>query len=377
ERPPGAEPMKIDRRLLLNFDWTLLGLVLVISGIGLMNIFSTGYSLSGLRQTPLYLKQLQWIAMGLAIMVIAFSVDYRLIHRYAYVIYGLAVVLLVVVALYGYATRGSQRWIALGGFMLQPSELMKLALILALARYFDRHRSLQGYGLRELATPLILVLVPFLLILRQPDLGTALILLVIFLAMVVFSGVRWRSVLWFGAGGIALIPLAWFFLHDYQRERLLTFFNPERDPLGSGYHIIQSMIAIGSGGLFGKGFLKGTQTQLKFLPEQQTDFVFSVFAEEWGLAGGLVLLILFLFLILWGLKISQRARDLSGTLIAFGITVMIFSEVFINIGMVTGLLPVVGIPLPFFSYGGSSMVVLLTGIGLMLNISMRRFILHS
>ena len=369
--------MKIDRRLLLNFDWTLLGLVLVISGIGLMNIFSTGYSLSGLRQTPLYLKQLQWIAMGLAIMVIAFSVDYRLIHRYAYVLYGLAVVLLVVVALYGYATRGSQRWIALGGFMLQPSELMKLALILALARYFDRHRSLQGYGLRELVTPLILVLVPFLLILRQPDLGTGLILLVIFLAMVVFSGVRWRSVLWFGAGGIALVPLAWFFLHDYQKERILTFFNPERDPLGAGYHIIQSMIAIGSGGLFGKGFLKGTQTQLKFLPEQQTDFVFSVFAEEWGLAGGLVLLILFLLLILWGFKIAQRARDLSGTLIAFGVTVMIFSEVFINIGMVTGILPVVGIPLPFFSYGGSSMVVLLTGVGLMLNISTRRFILHS
>jgi len=369
--------MKIDRRLLLNFDWTLLVLVLVISGIGLMNIFSTGYSLSGLRQTPLYLKQLQWIMIGLAAMVIAFSVDYRLIHRYAYVIYGVGVVLLVVVALYGYTTRGSQRWIALGGFMLQPSEMMKLALILALARYFDRHRSLQGYTTRELVMPLILVLVPFLLILRQPDLGTGLILLIIFIAMVVFSGVRWRSVFWVGAGGLALVPLAWFFLHDYQKARLLTFFNPERDPLGAGYHIIQSMIAIGSGGLFGKGFLKGTQTQLKFLPEQQTDFVFSVFAEEWGLAGGLVLLILFLLLILWGFKIAQRARDLSGTLIAFGVTVMIFSEVFINIGMVTGILPVVGIPLPFFSYGGSSMVVLLTGVGLMLNISTRRFILHS
>jgi rod shape determining protein RodA len=369
--------MKIDRRLLLNFDWTLLILVLVICAIGLLNIFSTGYSLSGLRQTPLYLKQLQWIALGLVAMIFAFSIDYRLIHRYAYVIYGVTIVLLVIVSFYGYATRGSQRWIALGGFSLQPSELMKLTLILALARYFDRHRSPQGYTLRELLMPLILVLIPFVLILRQPDLGTALILLVLFLSIVIFMGVQWRSVLWVGVAGLALVPLTWFFLRDYQKERILTFFNPERDPLGAGYHIIQSVIAIGSGGFTGKGFLKGTQTQLKFLPEQQTDFVFSVFAEEWGLLGGVVLLMLFLFLILWGLKIAQKARDLSGTLIAFGMTLMIFWEVFINIGMVTGLLPVVGIPLPFFSYGGSSMVMLLAGVGLLLNVSMRRFILHS
>jgi len=369
--------IRLDRRLIVNFDWTLFILVLVISGIGLLNIYSAGFSLTDFRQTPLYLKQIQWILIGLLGMAVAFFVDYRSIARHAMPIYILTILLLLVVAVAGHGARGSQRWIGGGGFTFQPSELVKLTIILALAQFFDRHQIGRNYRLRELFIPFLLVLIPFLLILRQPDLGTGLILLIIFLAMVVFSGVRWRSVLWFGAGGIALIPMAWFFLHDYQQERILTFFNPERDPLGSGYHIIQSMIAIGSGGLFGKGFLKGTQTQLKFLPEQQTDFVFSVFAEEWGLAGGLVLLVLFLFLILWGLKISRRARDLSGTLIAFGITVMIFSEVFINIGMVTGILPVVGIPLPFFSYGGSSMVVLLTGIGLMLNISMRRFILHS
>lgn len=369
--------IKIDRRLLLNFDWTLLILVLAISAIGLMNIFSTGYSLSGLRQVPLYLKQTQWIILGLIGMVLAFSIDYRLIHRYAYVIYGITIILLIIVSFYGYATRGSQRWIALGGFSLQPSELMKLTLILALARYFDQHRSIQGYTMKGLFVPLLMVLVPFILILRQPDLGTALILLIIFLSLVIFMGVQWRSVFWVGAGSLALIPLGWFFLRDYQKERIMTFFNPERDPLGSGYHIIQSVIAIGSGGILGKGFLKGTQTQLKFLPEQQTDFVFSVFAEEWGLLGGIVLLVLFLCLILWGLKIAQRARDLPGTLIAFGMAMLIFWEVFINIGMVLGILPVVGIPLPFLSYGGSSMVMLLAGIGLMLNVSMRRFILHS
>ena len=178
-------------------------------------------------------------------------------------------------------------------------------------------------------------------------------------------------------GGLIVTPTGWLLLKDYQKERIMTFFSPERDPLGSGYHIIQSMIAAGSGGLFGKGFLKGSQTQLKFLPEQQTDFVFSVFAEEWGFLGGMVLMVLFLLLILWGIKIIIHSKDYLGALVAFGITMLIFSEVFINIGMVLGILPVVGIPLPFLSYGGSSMVVLMMAVGLLMNISVRRFILQS
>jgi len=194
--------------------------------------------------------------------------------------------------------------------------------------------------------------------------------------MAVFAGVGRKLLIRLGLGGMIFAPLFWFFLKDYQRERILTFLNPERDPLGAGYHIIQSIIAIGSGGVWGKGILKGTQTQLRFLPEQQTDFAFSVFAEEWGFIGVSVLMFIFLVLILWGLKITRYSRDLPGALTAFGVTMFVFWGIFINIGMVIGIFPVVGIPLPFFSYGGSSMIVLMTGVGLLMNVSMRRFILQ-
>jgi rod shape determining protein RodA len=322
------------------------------------------------------MKQMQSLLIGILAMFIAFSVDYRFIARHAYVIYGFSIALLIVVFFVGTAVKGSQRWINLGGFSFQPSELMKLTLIPALARYFDEHRLTRPYRLRELAIPFLIVFLPFLIILRQPDLGTALMLLIIFASMVIFVGVRWKSVLLAASGLLILLPPAWFFLKEYQKQRILTFLNPDQDPLGTGYHILQSMIAIGSGGFFGKGFLKGSQTQLKFLPEQQTDFIFSVFAEEWGFLGGLILVLIFLALILWGVKIARHARDYTGMLIALGITMLIFWEVFINIGMVLGILPVVGIPLPFLSYGGSSLVVMMAAVGLLLNISVRRYILQ-
>lgn len=367
--------LKFDRRIFQYFDWTLLALVLGICAIGIINIYSAGFSI-GERQIPLYLKQIQWVLLGSFFMMLIFLVDYRVISEGAYVIYGISVALLVVVLFYGYTTHGSQRWISLGGFSFQPSELMKLTVILALSRYFDDHKSNESYTLKELFIPFLIVLVPFVLILRQPDLGTALILMIIFASMVFFIGMNWKSFAVVLTGSLMLIPIGWHFLKDYQKDRLITFLNPENDPLGTGYHIIQSMIAVGSGGIFGKGFLKGSQTQLKFLPEQQTDFVFSVFAEEWGFAGALVLIVLFMSLILWGMKIALHSRDLLGTLIAFGITALISWEVFINIGMVLGVLPVVGIPLPFLSYGGSAMIVLLTAIGLLMNVSVRRFILQ-
>jgi rod shape determining protein RodA len=369
--------IRLDRRLILNFDWTLFVIVLLLSGIGLLNIYSAGFSLADSRQTPFYIRQFQWILIGLAAMAVVFFVDYRVLSRHAYLIYALSIVLLILVMLTGYATRGSQRWIAIGGFTFQPSELAKLTLILALAKYFDRHRLGGDHTLKDLPVPFLLVMIPFMLILKQPDLGTALILLILFLSFVFFVGLDWRSFLAAAGTGIVLAPLGWFLLKDYQKERILTFFNPERDPLGSGYHIIQSMIAVGSGGLFGKGFLKGSQTQLKFLPEQQTDFVFSVFAEEWGFLGGLILMLMFLSLILWGIKIVIHSKDYLGALVAFGITMLIFWEVFINISMVLGILPVVGIPLPFLSYGGSSLVILMVAIGLLMNISVRRFLLQS
>jgi rod shape determining protein RodA len=368
--------IKFDRRLFFNFDWTLLCLLLTISLIGLLNIYSAGHSLDDFKQETLYIKQAQWIILGLFCMGITLCIDYRYIGRIAYTIYGLSVALLIMVSLYGYTTHGSQRWIAIGGFFFQPSELVKLSIILALAKYFDNHFSEKRYSLRELFLPFAIMMVPFLFILKQPDLGTALIILILFASITLFVGVQWKSALIAAVSTIILTPIGWFFMKDYQKERLLTFFDPEGDPLGSGYHIIQSIIAVGSGGILGKGYMKGTQTQLKFLPVQQTDFVFSVFAEEWGFLGGLVLMILFLTLILWCLKTALQARDFQGMLISFGVTMLLFWEVFINIGMVLGLLPVVGIPLPLFSYGGSSMIVLMTAIGLVMNVSMRRYILQ-
>lgn len=366
---------KFDRRIFQNFDWTLLGLVLSVCAIGIINIYSTGFSARE-GQYPFYLKQIQWIVLGLIFMMIIFLIDYRVIIQGAYIIYGISVALLVVVCLFGYAAHGSQRWLGGGGFALQPSELMKLVIIITLARYFDDHKANEPYKLKELLVPILIVIVPFLLILKQPDLGTALILIIIFASIVFFIGVNWKSLIIALSGGLILIPIGWHFLKDYQKDRLITFLNPENDPLGAGYHIIQSMIAVGSGEIFGKGFLSGSQTQLKFLPEQQTDFVFSVFAEEWGFIGGLILIIMFMAIIFWGLKIALQARDLLGTIIAFGITALISWEVFINIGMVLGILPVVGIPLPFLSYGGSAMLSLMAAIGLLMNVSARRFILQ-
>ena len=366
--------VKIDRRLFANFDWVLLGLVLLISGIGILNLYSAGYNLR-VTEEHLYTKQMSWILLGLIMMVIAFSVDYHIIIRHAYLIYVVSVLLLFLVSFYGNIVHGSQRWLVIWGFSFQPSELMKLAIIIVLVRYFDDNME-KGYYPANLVILLTIVGIPFFMIVRQPDLGTAMFLMVLFLSMAVFAGIGRKLLIRLGLGGMIFAPLCWFFLKDYQKERILTFLNPERDPLGAGYHIIQSIIAVGSGGVWGKGILKGTQTQLRFLPEQQTDFAFSVFAEEWGFVGVFVLMFIFLVLVLWGLKIARYSRDLTGALTAFGVTMFVFWGIFINIGMVIGIFPVVGIPLPFFSYGGSSMIVLMTGVGLLMNVSMRRFILQ-
>ena len=310
-------------------------------------------------------------------MAIAFFIDYRFLSRHAYIIYGISIVLLLVVFTTGYATRGSQRWIAIGGFTFQPSELVKLTIILALARYFDRHQIGRSYHLTELFIPFMIVIIPFLFILKQPDLGTALILLILFLSMVFFVGLDWRSLLIAAAGGAHPDPHRLVFPQGLPEGADSDLLQSRAGSAGIGipHHPVDDRRRFG--GIFGKGFLKGSQTQLKFLPEQQTDFVFSVFAEEWGFLGGMILLVMFFSLILWGLKIMIHSKDYPGALIAFGITMLIFWEVFINIGMVLGILPVVGIPLPFLSYGGSSMVVLMTAIGLLMNISVRRFILQS
>ncbi|HSB03987.1 MAG TPA: rod shape-determining protein RodA [Thermodesulfobacteriota bacterium] len=364
--------MMIDRRLLIHFDWTLLGIVLLIASIGILNLYSI--SSNGESLTPFYVKQLSWLLIGFVIMMAVAFIECRYYSDFAFPIHGTAFFLLVVVMVFGMITSGAQRWIRIGALSFQPSEFVKISLIIALAKFFQQPPGREGFSLKDLPIPFLLLIVPMGLILKQPDLGTAIILFLILFSVLLFVKIRWSSLLILGLGGGSILPLLWGFLKEYQKRRIYTFFNPSLDPLGSGYHIIQSKVAVGSGGILGKGFMKGTQCKLGFLPEQQTDFIFSVLAEEWGLIGSLVVISLYLVLILWGLRIAVTAKDRFGAILSFGVVAMLFWHVFINIGMVLGMMPVVGIPLPLLSYGGSFMVSTLMGVGLLLNVSMRRYL---
>jgi rod shape determining protein RodA len=363
----------IDRRLFTNFDWTLFALVVLIAAIGVLNIYSASASFK-LVGTPFYIKQIYWILAGLLLAMLVCSIDYHLLEDISYWIYGILLFLLVVVLAIGKSSMGATRWLHLGFFSIQPSEPLKIIIIAVFARYFSNHPVNQGIGWRDLFYPLLLLGGPVLLIMKQPDLGTAILVVLIVCTMMIYVGIRWSTLVSVFVAAVPILTLGWhFFLREYQKNRILNFIDPERDPLGSGYHIIQSKIAVGSGGILGKGFLHGTQSHLSFLPEQHTDFAFSVFAEEWGFIGCLVMLILYLFLILWGLHIAGRCNDRFGSLLAVGVTAMLFWHILINMGMVIGLFPVVGVPLPFFSYGGTSMVTSMIGVSILLNISMRRF----
>lgn len=364
--------LKIDRRLIIHFDWLLLVLVLVVVGCGVTTVVSATYTASR-PVSGLVLRQLTWAGLGLLAMLAALSFDYRRLEGFAYLLYGGALLLLVLVPVLGAIGGGSRRWLTLGAVSIQPSEFMKLALVVALARWLHRLAGDQPLPLRALIVPAVLVAPAAVLILKQPDLGTALVLVATAGSLILLAGFRMRYVLLVTAVLVPVLPYLWTHLKPYQQQRLMTFVDPMADPLGAGYHVIQSEIAIGSGQWWGKGFLHGTQSRLNFLPEQHTDFIFSVFAEEWGFVGSMVLLSLYLALLLRCFVIASRAKDGFGTLLAFGITATIFWQVLINLGMATGSLPVVGITLPFFSYGGSSLLALMTGIGLLMNVSMRRF----
>lgn len=363
----------IDRRLLLNFDWVLFGLVLMVSLLGILNIYSATnpYKIIG---TAYYLKQSYWLLAGMTVALLCCSLDYHILEDFSFWFYGFVLLLLIAVLLVGRRSMGATRWLNLGLFTIQPSELMKIVIIITFARYFNNFHTVGGLTVREVLAPLALLAVPAALIMKQPDLGTSVLVILIVLSMIMFVGVRWTTVVTFACITVPMAWLAWArLLRPYQKSRILDFLNPERSRLGSGYHIIQSKIAVGSGGFTGKGYIKGTQAQLRFLPEQHTDFAFSVFAEEWGFIGCLLLLVIYLSLVLWGLTIARSCNDRFGGLLAVGVTAMLFWHIVINIGMVIGLFPVVGVPLPFFSYGGTSMITSMVGIGLLQNISMRRF----
>ncbi|HIJ77684.1 MAG: rod shape-determining protein RodA [Desulfobulbaceae bacterium] len=365
--------LRFDRRLILNFDWVMIIAVLIVALIGMANLYSAAhlYKPAG---TPVYLKQLYYYLMGTAVILLIISVDYRILISWNYPLYGIMILSLLAALLFGESVASTQRWINLGFFRLQPSEPAKLILVVTLASYYYRKDTGKGFSLKELIVPILLTALPFLLILKQPDLGTGLMLCFIFISMTLFVKLRWSTLSILLGVCISAIPIGWkFFLKPYQRQRIETFLNPENDPLGTGYHIMQSKIAVGSGLKFGKGYLKGTQGQLDFLPERHTDFAFSVWAEEWGFVGSLVFLACYFFMILWGLNIAISSRDKFGVLLAFGIVSLIFWQAFINMAMIMGLLPVVGMPLPLFSYGGSSLLTTLAGLGLLMNIRMRRY----
>lgn len=363
----------IDRRLLINIDWALVGLVLAVCILGIVNIYSATAPYK-IVATPYYIKQFYWLLVGIIIALAVCTVDYHILEDFSYWLYGAIIVLLVAVLVIGRSSMGATRWLNLGLFNVQPSELMKLVISITFARYFTNFQSIGGLTVKNMLIPLGILALPALLIMKQPDLGTAILVILIALSMSVYRGLRWSTAVTFV---LITVPVAWagwsYFLRPYQKNRILDFLNPERSKLGSGYHIIQSKIAVGSGGFLGKGFVKGTQAQLRFLPEQHTDFAFSVFAEEWGFLGCMVLIILYLSLVLWGLNIARRCNDRFGALLAVGITAMLFWHIVINMGMVIGMFPVVGVPMPFFSYGGTSMITFMVGIGILQNISMRRF----
>lgn len=350
-----------------------MGSTLLLTFFGVLNLYSASYSFNS-GKAPIFIKQIYYVIMGLTGILVILQIDYKKLERYSYWIYAFSILLLIAVLLMGKTGGGAKRWIGIRGFTYQPSELMKLSLILAMAKYFHNSNKVGGYYLRDLIVPFAMVGIPCLLIMKQPDLGTALILLSIFGSIILFVGVRLPSLLIAGSSLVAGVPILWHFMKDYQKMRLMTFLNPEADPLGSGYHIIQSKIAVGSGKVFGRGLLSGTQSQLQFLPEHHTDFIFSVLAEEWGFIGSLIVIMGFLFLILWGVSIAKECKSRFGTILSFGVVAMISWHFLINIGMVVGLMPVVGVPLPFFSYGGSFIITILLGIGLLLNIRMRRFV---
>ncbi len=344
----------------------LITCVLLLSVVGFFVIFSATVHNGEVSQ--LWKKQMFWFGIALITMWIFSRIDYRFWMEASYIFYWVSIVSLVAVLFIGDQTNGARRWIKLGFLSYQPSELAKLSILLVLARYIGS-KTIELYYLRSFSLLLFLLGMPLLLILKQPDLGSALLLIPCSFILMYVGGIRLRWLMWVVLTALASTPLIWHFLKDYQRERLEVFINPQDDPLGAGYNIIQSMIAIGSGGISGKGYMQGTQTQLSFIPEHHTDFIFSVIGEEWGFAGCVVVLGLYYLMIQRIIDISKKARDREGALLALGIAGMFTVQIVINVGMTVGLLPVTGLTLPFVSYGGSSLMFSYAAIGILLNIS--------
>ncbi len=357
-------------KIATRLDWPLLSLVFLISGIGILNLQSAASASYGFA---LHITQMIWVGLGAVVVAITAAIDTRIYERWAYIFYGFVVFLLVLVLIIGTELNGSQRWLNLGFFLMQPSELLKIAVILVTARYFHDHETDQPLTLVELIRPLAIVGIGVAMVLKQPDLGTSLVILAIFFSMVMLQGLRWSSVATIAFIGLVSFPLVWNFgLHDYQKGRIVSFLNLDEDKQGDSWQVRQSIIAFGSGQVWGKGHVSGTQIQKGFVPEHENDFVAANWGEERGFVGMAFLLALYFGLLAWALRISTKARDRFGAFVSVGVAAMLFWHIVINLAMVTGMLPVVGLTLPLLSAGGSSLLTMMMAIGLLLGVSMRR-----
>ncbi|MCG8589383.1 MAG: rod shape-determining protein RodA [Proteobacteria bacterium] len=363
----------IDRRVVQNFDWVLLFLILLLTTFGIANLMSATAAGSDGAVSDIARRQLLALGIsGIALLVVIF-IDYRHYERFATPLYVAMLLLLVGTLLFAPVTRGSRAWLLEG--RLQPSEFAKIVMVIALARYFSRNPPSDITRLRDLVRPGLIVAAPVALIMLQPDMGVALLTLLVATTFLPFLRIPWRTWAVVAALGAAALAGVWSYgLKDYQQQRILDFVDPSRDPLSSGYQAMQSRIAVGSGGLFGKGWFDGTQTQLRFLPTQHTDFVFSVLAEEWGFVGSVIVLGLYATLLVWGLWIARNSKDPFGALLAVGLVGTLFWPALVNVAMVLGLAPVIGVPLPLFSYGGTALLAASISLGLLLNVSMRRYV---
>ena len=361
---------RLTRLLTAHLDTQLLIVLLLLMGVGLATIFSGSN-----QSVPRISSQVANIMVALGVMYVFANVPPHYLRRIALPLYVCGVLLLVCVALFGEIVNGARRWLYVGVTRIQPSELMKIAVPLMLAWYFDRYEA--TLKLKNYIIAALLLIVPIGLIVRQPDLGTALLISAAGAYVLFLAGLSWRIIIGLGIAAAACLPFVWGMMHDYQRQRILTLIDPTQDPLGTGYHTIQSTIAVGSGGLVGKGWLQGTQTHLDFIPERTTDFIFAVFSEEWGLFGNATLLLLFLLVIGRGVVITANAPTLFTRLFGGAITLTFFTYAFVNMGMVSGILPVVGVPLPLVSYGGTSLVTICLGLGILMSIETHKKLVQS
>ncbi len=365
-----------EKTLFKRLDWNLILVIFALNIIGLINLYSATHGPNSKDVESLFINQIVWLISGWSIFFIATLIDYGVIRKICFFIYFVNLLAILYVDFFGKIALGAQRWIDFGFFRYQPSETMKLAMIMVLGKVLSAKNSYgKGMGFKELFGPFILLIVPFVLIVKQPDLGTAMMVTAISMTMILFTRVR-KHILISGLILISIsLPLAWkFVLHDYQKNRILNFLSPENDPRKTGYNALQSKYAVGSGQFFGKGFRKGTQSQLEFLPERHTDFIYSVLSEEHGFIGAVTTIGLFCILFFLILRIAYQSRDKFGAMICIGILSYIFWHMFVNMGMVIGLLPIVGVPLPLLSYGGSSMLTTMAGLGLVSSIAFRRYL---